>query len=334
MSPLRQLRLAILTLVALVVLGTSGYSVIERWSFLDSLYMTIITLATIGYKEVHPLSREGVIFTIILIVFGVTIVFWAVASLIESVVSEEARHALRRRRMDKLISKLSDHVIICGFGRMGQQIAKDLRRAGMQFVVIELNPEQIPKLVEWEMPFIEGNASDDEILLAAGIKRAKALVTVAPKDEDNVFVTLTARGLNKDLFIVARSIQEMNEDKLRRAGANRVMSPYVLGGRRMSSAVLKPHVLDFLDTVSHTEGMELEMTNIQVTAQTPYVEIRICESGIREKTGATIIAVRNGEGRMNVNPPSDTVIHEGDVLIIMGTENQLDAARKMASSGR
>ena len=266
MSPLRQLRLAILSLIALVVLGTAGYITIEGWSPLDSLYMTIITLATIGYREIEPLTTEGKIFTMILIVFGVTVVFWAVAALIEAFVSEEARHALRRRRMDKFISKISGHVIICGFGRMGQQIAKDLQRAGRQFVVIEVNQEQIPKLVEWEIPFLEGNASDDEILLAAGIKRAKGLVTVAPRDEDNVFVTLTARGLNPDLFIVARSIMEPNEDKLRRAGANRVMSPYVLGGRRMSSAILKPQVLDFLDTVTHTEGMELEMVNLTVTA--------------------------------------------------------------------
>ena len=204
-DPIRQFRLALLALVALVVLGALGYHILEGWSGLDSLYMTVITLSTVGYKEVHELDPAGKIFTMVLIVFGVGIVFWAGASLIEAVVGEQIWHAIQRKRMHTEISKLHNHYIICGYGRMGQQIAKDLQREGMPYVVIERNPEQLPKLIAQEIPFVEGNASDDKVLHAAGIESAKGLITVAPTDEDNVFITLSARALNPRLFIVARS---------------------------------------------------------------------------------------------------------------------------------
>ena len=231
LSPFRRLRLALLSLLALIALGTIGYHLIEGWDFLDSLYMTIITLATVGYKEVQNLDPPGKVFTIVLIFFGVSIVFWAVASLFETIVSEQLWHTLMRRKMQGQIDKLRDHYIICGFGRMGQEISRVFQSSNVPYTVIEINPAQIPKLIEWGVPFIEGNASDDKVLTAAGILRAKGLVTVAATDEENVFITLTARGLNPNLFIVARSILEGNEGKLKRAGANRVMSPYTAGGQ-------------------------------------------------------------------------------------------------------
>jgi voltage-gated potassium channel len=330
-SPFRRLRLALLSLLALAALGTIGYHLIERWSFLDSLYMTIITLATVGYKEVHNLNPAGKVFTIVLIVFGVSIVFWAVASLFETIVGEQLWHTLMRRRMQNQIDKMRDHYIICGFGRMGQEIARVFQSSNVPYMVIEINPAQIPGLIELGVPFIEGNASDDKLLTEAGIARAKGLVTVAPTDEENVFITLTARGLNPNLFIVARSIMEGNEGKLKRAGANRVMSPYTTGGRRMAFAALRPHVLEFLDATIRADSVVFELDDVDVTAKAPFAGQPIKDSKIRETSGATILAVRNADGTLNYNPRSDTILREGDVLILVGTPAELAAAEKYAS---
>lgn len=331
LTPFKRLRLALLSLLALIALGTFGYRAIEGWSVLDSLYMTVITLATVGYKEVHILSPHGKVFTIILIVFGVSIVFWAVASLFETIVGEQLLHTLKRRRMESQISKIRDHYIICGFGRMGQEIVRVLLRSKVPHVVVEINPEQIPKLVEQGIPFIEGNASDDKVLLAAGIKNAKGLVTVAASDEENVFITLTARGLNPDLFIVARSIKEDNEDKLRRSGANRVMSPYITGGRRMAFAALRPHVLEFLDATIHADKVIFELEDVEVTDNSPFAGKPISQSGIKEQTGTTILAVRAADGKLNYNPRSNTVLNNGDIMILVGTTDELESAEKYAA---
>jgi voltage-gated potassium channel len=330
LTPFSRLRLALLSLLALAALGTLGYMVIEGWNVLDSLYMTVITLATVGYKEVHPLGPMGQAFTIILIAFGVSIVFWAVTSVFEIIVSERLWHTLMRRRMQNEISRIRDHYIVCGYGRMGQEIVRVFLRTKVPHVVVETNPEQMPKLIEQGIPYIEGDASDDKILLAAGIMRAKGLVTVGPTDEGNVFITLTARGLNPHLHIIARSIREDNEDKLRRAGANRVMSPYTTGGRRIAFAALRPHVVEFLDATVHADHLVFELEDIVVTTKAPFAGKAIKDCGIREKSGATILAVRGVDGALNYNPRSDTVIREGDVLIMVGTTDELAVANKYA----
>ena len=332
LTPFIRLRLALLSLLVLVALGTLGYHVIQRWDILTSLYMTVITLSTVGYgiPDRYGLSRYGMAFTIVLIVFGVSIVFWAVTSVFEIVVGEHIWHTFMRRKMENQINKLRDHYVVCGFGRMGQEIIRVFRRSSMPCAVIETNPEQIPKLVDQKIPFIEGNASDDKVLLAAGIKRAKGLVTVTATDEENVFITLTARGLNPDLFIVARSIREDNEDKLRRAGANRVMSPYITGGRRMAFAVLRPHVLEFLDATIHADSVIFELEDVEVTAESPFTDKLMRDSRIREESGATVLAIKSADGTLNYNPRSDTTLRVGDVLILVGTPDELAAAETYA----
>ena len=232
--------------------------------------------------------------------------------------------------MEDRISKLSDHFIICGFGRMGQQIARDLARHKVPFVVIEINPEQIPKLRAWKIPFVEGNASEDNVLLAAGVKRAKGLVTVAPTDADNIFVTLSARVLNPKVYIVARSILEDNEDKIRRAGADRVMSPYVLGGRRMAAAVLHPQVMDFLETALHSEDRELQMQGVFITENSQFADRSLRESSIREVSGATVVAIKRADGQLVGNPAPDAVLRMGDMMIALGNPSQLTSLRKLA----
>jgi len=287
-------------------------------------------MSTVGFREVTPLSHGGKLFTIAIIVIGVTLVFWVITSLIEITVGEQIWHALARRKMEERIAKMSDHYIICGFGRMGQQIAKDFIRHKLPFVVIEVNPEQIPKLIAWKIPFIEGNASEDNTLIAAGIKRAKGLVTVAPTDADNIFIALSARVLNPKLCIVARSIQEENEDKIRRAGADRVMSPYVLGGRRMAAAVLRPEVIDFLDTTLHSEEVEMEMQGITVDEKSRLVGNSLKDCAIRQIAGATILAVKRGDCQLLGNPSPETMINAGDMLIALGDSSQLAALRRLA----
>jgi voltage-gated potassium channel len=329
LTPFKRFRLALLALLALAVSGTAGYMVIEGWNLLHALFMTVVILSTVGYKEVPSLSNNGIIFTMVLIVFGVTIVFWAVESLLEIVVSEHLWHTLMRRKMQKDIDKLRNHYIICGYGRMGQEIVRVFRRSDIPHVVIELNPEQLPRLIEQHVPYIEGNASEDQVLLSAGIMHARGLVTVAPNDEDNVFITLTARGLNPNLFIVARSILEGNEDKLRRAGANRVMSPYISGGRRMAFAALRPHVVEFLDATIHADNVVYELDDIVVTNKSPFVNKPISESRIREDSGATILAVKSPDGKLAYNPKANMVLREGDVMIVVGTTEELRKAEKM-----
>jgi len=333
LSPIRQFRFAILSLLLLVALGTAGFIYIERMRPLDALYMTVITLATVGYREVGRLSDYGKIFTMTLIVFGVTIAFWALGSLVDMMVSERLWRSLRRRKMEKQILKLRNHQIICGYGRMGQQIAKDFIQHKMLFAVVECNPEQIPKLIDAGIPFVEGNASDDETLIAAGIKHAKGLVTVARTDEDNVFITLTARVLNPKIHIVARCIQEDNEDKLKRAGADSVISPYVMGGRRMASAVIRPHVLEFLDTAMHSENIGLRIDAVEVGPHARFASKAIRDSEIREKSGCTILAIRNGDGTFTHNPSADLELKPGDMMIVMGAPDQLQKLEAMAHHG-
>jgi len=330
---LKQFRLAVLSLVALAALGTAGYRILEDWPLLDSLYMTVITLATVGYREVGRLDPAGKTFTIVLIIFGVGIVFWAGASLIEAVIGEQIWHAVRRRRMQKQIDSMRDHYIVCGFGRMGQQIAKDLGREGVPFVVVERNPEQLPKLVQWNIPFIEGNASDDKILKAAGIERAKGLITVLPTDEDNVFITLSARALNPKLYIVARSILVENGGKLKMAGADRVMSPYVLGGRRMAAAVLRPNVVDFLELATYGEHPEMMIEELAIDSGSCLVGQTIADSGLRKDAGVMVVAIKRASGAIVPNPTADEVIEDGDVLIVLGVPEQLPRAEKMVCPG-
>lgn len=327
-DPIKQFRLALLALIALMVLGTFGYNILMGWSLLDSLYMTVITLGTVGFREVHNLDPVGKMFTISLIVFGVAIVFWAGASLIEVVIGEQIWHALQRKRMQKHITRLKDHYIICGFGRMGQQIVNDLQKEGVSYAVIERNPEQLPKLIVQDIPFVEGNASDDKVLKAAGIERAKGLITAAPSDEDNVFITLSARALNPKLYIVARSIMVDNEDKLKMAGADRVMSPYVLGGRRMALAVLRPNVLDFLELAIHSDDFQMMLEELAVTADSPLVGQTLQASNLETHAGVTVIGMKKASKGLIANPLRDEPLEIGDVLIVLGVSEELNAAQK------
>lgn len=334
MDPIRQLRFAALIVITLIGLGTVGYIYIEDMATLDAIYMTVITITTVGFQEVKPLSASGKWFTIILVLAGVStlfaVVFWTIGRAIELTASEKMQHLFWRRRMEKAVKGVRNHYIICGYGRMGQAIAAEFRARKVPFVVVENNPEQISRLVAEKALVVEGDATEEKALREAGVEKAKGLIAVAPTDADNTFITLTAKGINPNIFVVARSIKTEDEPKLRRAGADRVMSPYIMGGKRMAWAVLRPAVVDFLESAVYSESLELEISEVTVSAQSEFVNKKLRESGVREKSGATVIAIRTKGGELNISPPPDIEIGEDDVLIAVGTPDQLESLQRMS----
>jgi len=325
----KRLRKVVLVVLLVILGGLAGYMVIEGWPFLDALYMTVITLSTVGFREVRTLSPAGMVFTMALIAVGVGGVLYTFSALAEYLIAGQLRGALERRQMNARIAKLENHYILCGFGRVGQQVALEWAREGLPFVVIDNDPESLQRCASCGYLYLEGDAANDELLKAAGIHRARGLVTAVDSDADNVYVTLSARGLCPDLWIVARANLEGAEPKLLRAGANRVLSPYSIGGRRMASLVRRPAVVDFLDVVMHSDQLEMWLEEITVQEASPLAGNTIGTSNVRQVTGATILAVRRSNGSMIVNPSAVTQLQPGDTLIAIGTTSQLKALAQM-----
>jgi voltage-gated potassium channel len=331
MIALQRLRLSLALLAAVVALGTLGYVVIEGYSLLDALYMTVITLTTVGYGEIHPLDPPGRAFTILLLTLGLGTVYAAVGSALEITFGEHFRDVVGRQRMERRLQEVKDHTIICGYGRMGQEIAREFQARGRPFVVVECDPKTAAALGEAGIPHVVGDATEDEVLIRAGVERARSLIVVAPTDADNIFITLSGRSLNPRLHIVARSAREEDEHKLRRAGADRVVSPYVIGARRIAAAVTRPDVVDFLDSHAYGAERELELESICIPTTAPYAGRRLREAGIREQTGCTVLAVRSAaDGHFDNNPGPETVLQAGDTMIVLGTIPQLDELLRLS----
>jgi voltage-gated potassium channel len=293
--------------------------------------MTVITLTTVGFTEVHPLSDAGRLFTIGLIAFGIFLVTWVATTLVALVVGEELRSSIRMRRMEREISSLRDHFIVCGHGRMGRQACQDFARAGVPFVVVENNPEELERVRECGMPYVAGDATEDSILLAAGVERARGLIAVAANDAQNTFITLTARKLNPELLIVARSVEESAEAKLLAAGANRVVSPYVIGGRRIAAAALRPTVVEFLETVMHLENTDLAVNECVVGERSDLVGRSLVEAAVRQRTGAVVLAIKyTHDGGLDTHLDPDHALEAGDVLVALGTVAQLQELSRLA----
>jgi len=318
MDPIRHLRFLLIILLLVVGLGTSGYSLIEGWGAFDSLYMTVITLATVGFHEVHQLSDQGKAFTILLIIFGAGMIAYSVGSLIRFTVEGELRQLLGRKKLQKQISKLVDHYIICGYGRIGNLICKEFTARPLPFVVVEKDPQLCQRLNNEGYLFVEGDATDDETLITAGIRQAKGLITAVTSDTENVYITLTARGLNPGLFILARAGEEGSELKLRRAGASKVISPYTIGATRMAQAILRPSVVDFIEIATAGHNLELQLEEIRVRGGSRLVGKSLMTSGIRKDLGIIIVGIKKGDGQMVFNPASETRIETGDILITLG----------------
>ena len=326
------MRLGLVLLGVVVALGTCGY-LLFGFTLVQALYQTVTTVTTVGFEEVRDFGTAEQLYTMALVVVGVGTALYTLGVLVEALVEGRVAELLGRRRMEHRISALSGHVIVCGGGRVGTTIAAYLRGGGHEVVVVEREHTRavhIPGLV------VEGDASDDNVLRAAGIERARALVTAINTDADNLYVTLTGRSLRRDLFIVARARVEGAEAKLFQAGADRVVNPQRIGGARMAAFTMQPHVAEFLDVVMHDGSLEFRLAEVAVPAGSPLEGLSIRDAHIRDQTGALVLALRHGDGRFTTNPPPDTVIDAGQVLIVIGTQAQLDAlggAVRMTSAG-
>jgi len=323
--------LLLLVPVFLLAFGTIGYHLIEGWPYFDALYMTVTTLTTVGFSEVHPLSDTGRAFTIVLILGGVFTLFSAAAETIRAAVSGDLAAALARNSLNRSLSHMENHVIVCGFGRMGRRVCQELASAKVPFVVIDRDAEATRAL---EMPgalAIAGDATSEEVLRQAGIERARALITVVASDADNLFITMSARLLSEKLFIVARAEDEHTEAKLTRAGASRVVSPYVLGGHRVAQAVLRPTVLDFLELATRTDHVELQIEEAQIAHGSTLDGKTLEATRAAQDLSVLVVAVKRPGGQVIYNPPPATTLGVGDTLVAIGHRRDLDRLDALAT---
>lgn len=325
----KRLILILVLLLMIIIIGVVGYEVIEKWELLDSIYMVVITLASVGYSETHPLSDAGRVFTVFLILGGMGVLFYSLSTITMFIVEGELQDVLRRRRMDKQVQELKDHYIICGSGETGKNIVGELAKTKRDFVVIEQNIENIKQLNEPNLIYIEGDATEDAILLEAGIKKAKGLVSALPSDRDNLFVVLTARELNPALRIVSRCIEEESEPKLRKAGADSVVSPNIIGGLRMASELIRPTTVSFLDIMLRGEEKALRVEEAKVGPNSHFIGKSIGEAKIPQKTGLLIVALNKEGLDYQFNPSSSTKLAANDVLIVIGSPEQVNDLKEM-----
>ncbi len=323
----RAIQLSALLLFILCA-GVLGYHTLEGWSLFDSLYMTVITLATVGYGETHPLTLGGRAFTIFLILGGMSIIFYALTEITTFVVEGEMTGILRRRRMNRQISRLKNHYILCGAGRSGSHVLNELRKTGRMCVVIEKDPIKVKSLLSEHVPVIEGEATEDVVLRAAGIERATGLVTALPTDKDNLFVVITARGLNPSLRIVSKVEEIAARDKFLRSGADTAVSANFIGGMRMASELIRPTTVSFLDTMLYGTPT-LRVDEVTVLPTSKYIGMPIAKCDPIRSSGVVLVTLRQqgGKSGFQFNPSQDTHLASGDVLIIIGDRSQVEHLR-------
>src|SRR2546427_6172374 len=332
MKALRHLRLIGIALACVVLAGTAGFHFIFGWQWLDAFYMVVTTLTTIGYQEIHPLSSGGRVFNLALIFFGVALVFLAIGALTQALLEFELRSFFGRRRMERDIGRLSDHYIICGAGRVGRSAARELARRPVPFLVIEQNEAKAAHHSgEWLT--LIGDATQEATLREAHIERARGLVAATTTDATNLYIVLTARGLNPGLKIIARASEEDAEKHLLTAGADSVVSPYLFAGQRSAHSFVRPHVVSFLDTATTHLGMDLEIGEISVPKHSSFAGKTIESSRIRQDRGVIILAIKRESG-MRFNPAPDDNIQPGDYLIAMGEPSQLRQLEQMAAASK
>jgi len=330
MRALRNLRLIGLALAGVVAAGTAAFHFILHWTWLDSFYMVITTLTTIGYQEVHPLSNTGRVINLIVIIFGVALVFLAIGALTQALLEFELQSFFGKRRMERDISRLSDHYILCGAGRVGRSVARELARKPTPFVIIDTNEAKAARYAgDWLVMI--GDATQEQTLRDAHIERARGLVAATTTDATNLYIVLTARSLNPRLKIIARASEEDAEKHLLTAGADSVVSPYLFAGHRIAQSFLRPHVVSFLDQATTHLGMDLEIGEILVSQASSFAGKTLGGSRIRQERGVIILAIKRENG-MHFNPSSEDRIEPGDFLIAMGEPAQLRELEQMARS--
>jgi voltage-gated potassium channel len=328
-NPFNRLLVPFLLFCIMVVVGVIGYEVIEKRGAIDSLYMTFSVLSTEGHSDARPMSDFGKIFTIGLMICGVSTMAYAIGQFGEIIVEGKIFDYRRRSRMEKTLSNLKGHYVICGYGRVGHQVVADLQSEKIPVVVIDSKPETAQELEVMGIPYFIGSAASDDLLKKAGIDHAKAVMACADSDAENVFITLSAKSVNPKVFLVARAAFAGTEQKLRMAGADRVISPYFIAGRRMAAMAMRPIAIDYLDMVMHSEHLELSLHEFSVEKGSKVIGKSLQDANLRQQCGATILAIRKSDGGFNLQPIGTTVIEQGDVLVAIGTKDQLELMGKI-----
>jgi voltage-gated potassium channel len=324
MGKTRNIIFATVMLALVVSLGTMGYMVLENWNFLDSLYMTVITISTVGFSEVNPVSNQGRILTMTVLISGLGVLAYVVGTLTRTLVEGQLLEVMGRKKLERQIQKLKGHYIICGYGRVGRIICEEIKKSRpTPVVVIDSDSTLTPMIEEHGYLYYLGDATSEETLLKAGILSAKGLATALDSEADNVYITLTAKGLNPELFVLARAGRRGSEIKLERAGADRVISPHQIGGFRMAQALLRPNVAEFIDFATHDPDIGMNMEEIPVRADSQFSDISLVDSGIRQQFDLIIVAIKKASGEMIFNPASHTRIQIGDTLIALGQRSNL-----------
>jgi len=317
-----RIRDAVIAVVIAITMGTLGFHLIEGWSILDSLYVTAQTVTTVGFGDVTPKSSQGRIFATAFMLVGVGVVLYALTTTVQSIVQSELVAAFGQRRRSRKMSKLRNHFIICGAGRVGSHLVRDLQQTGEVFIVIERDPQRVAELTDQGVVVLVRDATLEESLHEAGVEYARGLAACLPDDADNVYVVLTARDLNAKLHIVARAAEEQAEVKLVRAGANRVVAPTIIGGHRMATALIKPAVADFIDSITASQ-LELAFEQVEIDLASTLAGCKLRDTNIRSELDIVIVSIRRADGQMLFNPSGETAIEGGDMLIAIGHPESL-----------
>jgi len=330
-------RLSVVLLVSVVCLGTAGYVIIEGWDVFDAFYMTITTVTTVGYGEIHPLSRAGRVFNSGIVILGVATVLYTFTFLMARLVEGDLQARLARRRRERMLDNLTNHFIVCGFGRIGQIVAREFARQQVSFVIVERDLERMQAAVDMGYLAVEADASSEDVLKRLGIARARGFIAAVSTDADNVFAILTARLLRPDLFIIGRAETEDAKAKLVRAGADRVLSPYQIGGLQLAQTALRPAVVDFVQLATSSENLDLNMEQVQIAQGAPLAGRSILEANLRQRFGVVVVGIQRASGNMEFNPPPESVMGVGDYLVVLGQAKNLrdlEAAARQAGVAR
>src|SRR5215831_4851902 len=306
-----------------LAIGTAGFTVIEGYPPFDAFYMTLTTMTTVGYGEIHPLSRAGRVFNSLLIIYGVSTLFIAIGAMTQTIIEIEFGDLIGQRRNKRMIDKLKDHYIICGFGRVGRAAAAELSHAGVPFVIVDINPDRIERAMRAGMLGVVADSTRDETLRLVNIDRARGLVAALATDADNLFVLLSAKGLHPQIHVATRAAEEGAEEKMRRAGADAVFAPYTMTGHRLAQSLLRPHVVQFLDFTTKDVGEDVAIEQVRVGEGSELAGSTIQQMQLRNRVGAIVLAIRNASGAMVFNPPPDSPVLGGDYLIVMGRPDNL-----------
>lgn len=331
--PYKSLFIAISSLVSVTLLGATGYHLIEGWPFFDGLYMTVITIASVGYGETHELSHIGRVFTILLIMCGTGVLLYSVSSLTAFIVEGTLTDIVKRMRMKKIIDGFSGHYLICGNSDTGKYIIDELHKINRDFVVIDKDPAKIAELSRKEIPYVEGDATSEEVLRAAGVGRAHGLITTLHNDADNLFVALTAKGINPDLRVISKAINDESRPKFLRAGADSVVMPNAIGGLRMVSEMIRPSVVTFLDTMLRDKDQTIRVEEVHLHHNSYAIGEMLGETGILDIEGASVVALVRDKQPYRFNPPPSLRLEAGDTLILMGLSTAIADLDRRLNTG-